>query len=457
MEQLINTTLSSDVDGIHFPPLPGASSVTKLATLFQLEQSQWWSVEALLKLQLRQTQALLKHAIKNTAYYNHARYKKINLSNLSYDDWLTLPLLTRDEIQQAGSNLCSQSVPTSHGKTMKQVTSGSTGKPIETIATEINSFFWDVFTLRDHFWHQRDLSKSLAVIRFNEDPQAKYPNYIHAKNWGKATNNIYKTGDCFVLSIFTPVEQQIEWLKKVKPHYLLTHPSVLKELALYCIDNTITLPFLKEVRTISEAIPDNLRALCQEAWNVSLVDTYSSVELGYLALQCPEHEHYHVQSEGALIEILDDNGMPCKPNEVGRIVVTALHNFAFPLIRYEIGDYAEAGGPCSCGRGLPVIKRILGRYRNLITLPDGSKVWPKFSLSKMVGCAPVKQFQAVQHEIDHVEYFLICERTLTTTETNCLRELFQNNLHPDILISITEVDKLQRSKNGKYEEFISHI
>lgn len=457
MEQLINTSLTSEVQGIKFPPLPGTSAVTKLATLFQFEQSQWWTPETILKHQLTQANTLLDHAVQHVPYYNKPQYKNIKTTNISYDNWLNLPVLTRDQIQSSTDKLKSNMTPPAHGRSFKQFTSGSTGKPIETLSTEINSFFWDVFTLRDHYWHCRDLSKKLAVIRFNENPQAKFPNHIHASNWGKATKNVYNTGDCYVLSIFTPVKNQIEWLKKVKPYYLLTHPSVLKELALYCKERSIKLPFLQEARTISEAVPNDLRKLCKDIWNIKLVDTYSTVELGYLALQCPENDHYHVQSESVLVEILDDNNKPCKHGEIGKVVVTALHNFTFPLIRYEIGDYAEVGDQCSCGRGLPVIKQIHGRYRNLITLTDGTKSWPEFNLSQMTACAPVKQFQAIQHTLSQVEYLLVCKRKLTQDETNCLTQLFKKNLQHDIQIIITEVATLQRSKNGKYEEFISHI
>ena len=56
------------------------------------------------------------------------------------------------------------------------------------------------------------------------------------------------------------------------------------------------------------------------------------------------------------------------------MVITDLHNFAMPLIRYEIGDYAEAGDLCPCGRGLPVITRIVGRVHNMLTLPSGEQV-----------------------------------------------------------------------------------
>src|SRR6185295_14515719 len=99
-------------------------------------------------------------------------------------------------------------------------------------------------------------------------------------------------------------------------------------------------------------------------WGVGVVDVYSSEECGQIALQCPEHEQYHVQSESVLVEVLDDEGRPCAPGTIGRVVLTTLQNFAMPLIRYDIGDFAEPGPACPCGRALPVLTRIVGRVRN---------------------------------------------------------------------------------------------
>ena len=44
-----------------------------------------------------------------------------------------------------------------------------------------------------------------------------------------------------------------------------------------------------------------------------------------------------------------------------------------PLLRYEIGDYAEVGPTCDCGRTLPVLTRILGRDRNRLVMPNGER------------------------------------------------------------------------------------
>ena len=74
-----------------------------------------------------------------------------------------------------------------------------------------------------------------------------------------------------------------------------------------------------------------------------------------IVLQCPEHPHSHVQLEGVQVEILDDQGRPCRTGESGRVMATDLNSFAMPLVRYDINDYVVLGGPCSCGRGLAVI------------------------------------------------------------------------------------------------------
>src|SRR3546814_12850457 len=92
-----------------------------------------------------------------------------------------------------------------------------------------------------------------------------------------------------------------------------------------------------------------------------LVCLYSTHEFGYLAFQCPQHDHYHVQAEAALVEVLNEAGKPCRPGEIGQVVTTPLLNFAMPMISYAVGDLAEVGPPCPGGRGLQVRKRILGR------------------------------------------------------------------------------------------------
>lgn len=453
MDYPIKTT----IQGIDWPALPATAGACRLAAVFQMEQSQWWPEEKIRKHQFKQVDALLRHAVKHVPYYRNMLGKKMQKTMISEQQWLDIPLLTRDKLQQAGNSLHTDVLPPSHGRVKMQRTSGSTGKPVEALTTDITGFFWNVFTIRDHVWHKRDFGCKLAVIRHIPNKKAKPPHGMRSQNWGSSTDGLIETGSCVAINIHTPLSEQAAWLQREDPDYLLTHPSILQELALHCQREGIQLPSLREVRTLSEAQPDGLRELCRSVWGVELVDVYSSIELGYLALQCPDHEHYHMQSEGVFLEVLDDDGKPCLPGQIGKVVATSLHNFAMPLIRYELGDFAEVGEPCSCGRGLPVIKRILGRYRNLITLPDGERCWPKFGMADILKVAPVLQFQAIQHTIQEVEFLLVMESPLNDDDKQKLVEMFKSNLHPDMDISVREVYEIARSASGKYEDFMSKL
>jgi phenylacetate-CoA ligase len=183
-----------------------------------------------------------------------------------------------------------------------------------------------------------------------------------------------------------------------------------------------------------------------------VVDLYSANEVGYLALQCPEHGRYHEQAESLLLEVLDEAGRPCGPGSTGRVVVTALWNYAMPLIRYEIGDYAEVAGPCPCGRGLPALGRILGRTRNMIALPTGERIWPSLGVASMRSLAPILQCQIVQHALDRLEARLVVERPLTPAEEGRIRANLLKKLPCPMGIELSYPERIERGPTWKFEE-----
>jgi phenylacetate-CoA ligase len=172
------------------------------------------------------------------------------------------------------------------------------------------------------------------------------------------------------------------------PEYLITVTSNARALARYCGEHGMRPRNLRQVRTYGETLHADIRAICKAAWDVPVIDIYSCAEGGYLALQCPDHEHYHVQAEGVWLEVLDEKGRPCASGEIGRVVITPLHNFAMPLVRYDIGDYARVGPPCVCGRGLPVITEVMGKTRHMLRLPDGNVRFPRFGEARFHEIAP---------------------------------------------------------------------
>jgi phenylacetate-CoA ligase len=444
--------VKSDVSGIEWPALPIGPNATLLAVMFQLEQSQWWPPEKLAAAQERQLLAVLRHAAK-TVPFQARRLREAGVPLVppfDYAAFRRLPLMTRREIQSEGKNLLSNAPPSGHGRIRKRASGGSTGEPVVVSDTDVGALFWNAFTLRDHLWHRRDLSGKMCAIRSRAEDASSL-------DWGGPAAAVYATGPSALLNIRADPERQLEWLREHDPDYLISHPTNVRALARAALRRGVRLTRLKEVRTMGEVLPSDLRALCREAWNVPLTDIYSSEEVGYIALQCPSHEHYHVQSENLLVEILDDAGKPCAAGATGRVVVTTLHNFATPLLRYALGDHAEAGAACGCGRGLPVIARIRGRTRNMLMRPDGSRFWPSTPYIRTVGVAPIQQLQIVQHAPDALEARFVAERPLTPEEERGMIAAIHHALGTPYNVSLTPMSEIPRPASMKFEDFRCEI
>jgi len=454
-EQAVNDNLDlirSDLPHMVWPAVPNDAGALALALQFQLEQTQWWPTAELERHQMRQLQLLLRHAHDTLPFWRDRLGACGFRADREFtpDMFRSLPLLTRADVQTQGDALLSRGLPPAHGALAQGKTSGSTGMPIVYYGTALTQLFWRAFSLRDHFWHRRDFSGKLAAIRLHV-PEAE------RSVWGAATSGVMNTGPFASLSVTADIEYQLAWLERQNPEYLLSLPSNLNELARRSLERGIRLPRLREVRAVGEALADGTRALVRDAWGVGLTDIYSAQETGYIALQCPDHEHYHVQGEGAIVEIVADDGTPCQPGEIGRVVITPLHNFAMPLVRYQIGDFAEAGAPCDCGRGLPVIRKIHGRVRNMLTLPNGRKNWPSFgNLLKSAG-GKIRQYQCVQCSLERIDVRLVVSGPLTPEEESSLRATLRQSLGYPFELNLVYCDSIARAASGKFEEFRSEL
>lgn len=441
----------SALQGAVWPAIPAGDGAATLGIVFQLESTQWLSPKRLLERQMNQLEPLLRHAFASVPHYRQTWSAVYNPdAPLTLERFSRLPLLTRSELQTGFDSLKSGNAPASHGAVSEVRSSGSTGAAVRVLNTRLSQLLWNALTLRDHLWHRRDLGGKLAAIRLGRTPGA-------FGNWGHATLGLLETGPSVVLSAREDVDSQLRWLESEQPDYLMTYPSIARDLAHRSIELRVRLPRLREVRTFGEMLAPETRDLSEQAWSVPVTDVYSAEEVGYLALQCPENPHYHVQSEAVLVELLDEQGKACGPGEIGRVVVTLLHGFAMPLIRYDIGDYAEVGEACPCGRGLPVLRRILGRVRNMLTTSSGLRYWPALSDRKFSEIAPVLQRQVVQKDFDTLEVRMVVGRPLTKDEESRLRDLILSGLPAGMRLDFAYCSSILRGAGGKFEDFISEV
>ncbi len=426
------------------------------ALMQQLEQTQWLSADLIVQQQYQQLNKLVIHAANHSPYFQQRlQATGIQPKQLPAAEYLSvLPIMSRRDLQSAGESLFCQQLPRDHLPIGETRSSGSSGEPVIIKRTALNKLLWFAFTMREHLWQQRDFSGRLAVIR------AKIPagNAEDYATWGSPVSLLSKTGTAHAMQITTDVVQQAEWLGKINPDYLLTYPTNLNALLQQFEKRDIKLPQLRQVRSIGETLSTEIRAATRLSLGVEIADTYSSQELGVIAIQCPHSGLYHIMSEGLIVEVLDEQNKACLPGQIGRLVITDLFNYATPLIRYDLGDYAEVAAACPCGRGLPALKRIAGRERNMLILPDGRRHWPLVGAHHFREIAPIRQYQVIQRNRELLEVRLVSDSPLSATqETQLTKIIHQSVGFPFQLQFVYFPEQIPRNRGGKFEEFVCEI
>lgn len=402
--------------------------------------------------QFRQLRLLVGHAVAQVPHYrDHMRRAQIfMLAGLNAQSFLRWPVLARAEVLASGPALQARHIPAEHGGPVESTSTGSTGHPVKVVSTEAALFNQGAITARSQLWYGMDFRYKVAVIRRGVE-EASFP------DWGPALNDAIVTGPLVTLDLIEGIPRQLDWLCREAPAHVLSMGNNLRSLILESRATGRKPPGIRALLSYAVPLPPDLRDLAREVWNVPVFDTYSCGEMGPLALQCPDHDHLHVQSERVILEILRDDGTPCAPGETGRVVVTDLHNFAMPMIRYALGDYAEAGDICSCGRGLPVIRRIAGRHINMAVDPTGRRFWPLTRPERWLDTVPIAQRQMIQRSPSLIEVRYVFERELADSEKSALAEGLSTSLRYRFDYDFVRVQSIEPAPGGKLQEFISMI
>lgn len=449
--------LKADLEGIEWPKVLTGATASLFAALFDLERSARLASDDLVRLQERQLDRLLAHAANEVPFYAD-RLKEAGYRGgtpLVTAVWNAIPVLTRSDIQSAGTELHARSLPASHGAVKELTTSGSTSTPVRVITTDYTDFIWRVLNLRDRMWHKIDLGGTLAEVTGALQTEGRP--FTELSSWSLPSSSLRSPGGHFKVNPTYDISEQVQTLRNIDPNYIHTRPSQLNLLLRECEKSSVRFDRLRAVFCVSEVVTGPLRRLCREILGVALVDCYSCAELGYLALQCPEADHYHVQSEAVCLEVLRSDGTACLPGETGRVVVTSLHNYAMPLIRYEIGDEAKVGLPCACGRSLPVIAKVLGRTQDYLKMRSGQAVRADLRHYEIAKYPAIIEFQLVQRDLGRLEIRLVARRPLSDEETDRLKALLAPQGSETFEVEVTYCETIERAASGKLRTFLCEV
>ncbi len=457
--------LRSALDTIAFPALMAGPSAELMALQRQFDASQFWPAPQMRAAQATQLRLLLQQAA--TIPFHAARLKTAGLLPIPTDDaefwaaWARLPPLRRRDLQDQGPALHAPATPPAHGPISEVASGGSTGQPVRVRKAALERMLYNAVLVREEIWNRPNPRGTIARLRgippgFTPDQtaQARTPQGLMLPDYGPPLAQLWQTGPVGLMDAILPLSVQADFIAALQAEYLFMFPSSLRALLAHCRDHAVTFPALRSAWTLSEVVDPALRALAREVLGVRIIDNYSAAECGYIALQCPESDAYHVQSETVLVEIVDAAGAPCPPGQTGRVLVTPLHNFAMPLLRYEIGDESTFGPPCPCGRHLPVLTAIHGRVLDHMVHANGERRRPDIQHYPLSRIAKLREFQMIQRSRTRVEMLMIVARPLDQTEETMVREALAKTFGPNLTFDLTYVETIPRTQAGKLRPFI---
>lgn len=425
----------------------------------RLERSERWSSERLQEYQLGALSRLLAHAYETVPFY------RARLGDVGYrpsqpvtpEFWQTLPVLRRSEVQDQGDAIKSTAMPQVSGDVVKISTSGSTAMPLTVWRSARQAQVLDAIVVRKLIWAGCDFRLKFAGVVTGSAGGASAPAGGQMPNWGNPTASAYETGPAVVLDKLSTPDEIADWLVRERPDYLNIVPTLLNDVCFSFDARGLTPPPLKSILAHSEIVSPGLRALARRTFGLELFASYGARETGTLAVQCPEHQHYHVQGEVIYLEVLDVDNKPCAPGETGTVVVTPLQGYASPLLRYEIGDRAVMGRLCPCGRPHPVLSQVVGRTRDRIVLPSGQLRHCYFGSLAFWQFRDLRQFQIVQRTPYDLEVRLVARRRLTVEVESEFAKRIKSGTSEHFTVSFTYVDSIPLPPSGKFQDLVCEV
>jgi len=404
--------------------------------------------------QISELRKLLIHAFETVPYYN-SLYKNAGISIEDFEKFETadlkrLPILTKEDLRKFGTTTLLSSKREKGGQFFSS--SGSTGTPTKILFSNAMHQRWSAaFEARIRNWAGLSRLNSRGMIggrRVVPDGAVKG----HYYRYNSVEKQIYFSA--YHISSSTAADYAFA-LNKYKPEYMTGYAMSNYFLARFLDEQKITVPELKAVITSSEKLTPEMRETFLKVYGCKTFDSYSGVEACGLISE-NEYGQLLVSPDVGIMEILNENGSPCKPGETGEIFSTGLLNFDQPLIRYRIGDHVKLAENQNtlCGRNMTVIEEITGRIEDTITGPDGRKLVRFHGV--FVELPNVIEGQIIQHSLDDFEIKVVCVNRLNPTENKTIISRMISQLGP-VNVRINEVEIIPRNHNGKFRAVISHL
>jgi phenylacetate-CoA ligase len=394
---------------------------------------------------------------------DHARryvpfYRKYFADNPTKDpmvlrDW---PILTRDLLRSEFENL--KSLIPVQGKSWTHASGGSTGKPVAVVHDEyfaaraqaLRDLCAQLFFEGPHYnklilW---GMSEELEKVKNGDNSLAAEFKSRLLQLAGLKTSHI-NTFD-FTQEKF---EKCVGILKSQKPDFIFGYAGSVYQLAKY-MDERGLQPARSPVKigTTAQTLYPFMREKIESVFGCKVCDHYGSREVGPIAWQHDNGDMYFPDFFSK-VEVVNAAGRPCSPGERGRVLVTTLHNFAMPLIRYEVGDTGVQGTETSFqGYPFSTLTQVTGKSNEEFVTKTGSLVHGQFFINLFYYRPWLDEFHVVQKEHSLIEILYVLKsdtRLLPNKDVADIESRIRKVMGENCVVHWRKVQEIPPTKAGK--------
>ena len=367
-----------------------------------LEKSQWLSTDKILQQQQQRLHQFVAKVVIDVPYYKQL-FQRLNITASdinSVEDLQKLPFLDKNTIRENFADFKSMQA----GVVNPFTTGGSSGTPLTFLLGNERVSHDVAQKWRATRWWGVDIGDK-EIVAWGSPIELGSQDKVRILR-----DQLFRST---LIPAFDITEEKllgfIDKIQTIRPEMLFGYPSVFSLIAKTAKAHNIDLTKLgiKVVFVTSERLYPYQREAIEKAFNAPVANGYGGRDAGFIAHQCP-HGKMHISAEDIIVEIIDKDGNVVEAGEKGEIVVTHMATSDFPFIRYRTGDIAALDTqPCSCGRGLPILKDIEGRSTDFVVAADGTMMHGLALIYILRELEGIEEFKIIQETKHHTRVQLV--------------------------------------------------
>ena len=424
-----------------------------LAYLREYERQQWLDPEQIDALQWQKLKHLIRHCWEHVPYYRET-WQALGIA--AADDirdrehFARLPVLDKPTIRENFERLIAD---THREGLLFKTTSGSTGEPLKFGYTRESYERRVAVMWRGYGWAGAKPGKRTFYLWGGSLASSLNLTMMKARMYDAAFNR--RVENSFLMNE-VDLERNLARLDSFRPEIIVGYTGMLMRMAEWLQRTGRRVHRASAILTAAEPLHEFQRPIIEAAFGAPVFNSYGCREFMLIAAECEHRKGLHVNADHLRVELSASLGSDERgPRD---IVVTDLHNYGMPLLRYMNGDLATPGGlDCSCGRGLPLLSSVDGRRLDALRTPDGRYVPGEYIVYAFLGVTGIRRYQVVQKRLDTFDIMLVRDSHFDESVIELMRHELAKVIGEGVTLNFHYADDLPLTPSGKHRVTVSEV